>query len=371
MFALQDDIARQIGEQLQLKLGVGEMPAARATIDPAAYDEYLKGRALYRQRKSLPEAVAHLRRAVELAPQFGAGWASLSLALEVFYWSTTDAERAAIGDYNAEMVVATERATALEPRAAMTLHAIGNVARAQARYADAERSYQASIEADPSYPDVREDYAELLMDVGRMADCERESRALLALEPRVELFWWRLASLGLATARSELVDEATAKMREINPASRAGQFGRVQLAIGQGQFDTARAELAAAQRRAPGVLDLDARLFQWALKEPGADDAEARRLIAEQTLRAPYALARGEFDLLVAAYERAEARTARKDFYFVLSDPIGQRWLKDPRAKEILKRYGFVAYWRAKGWPALCRPLGADDFECGAAAAKG
>jgi len=21
-------------------------------------------------------------------------------------------------------------------------------------------------------------------------------------------------------------------------------------------------------------------------------------------------------------------------------------------------------YWRARGWPALCRPVGADDFVC-------
>jgi len=32
----------------------------------------------------------------------------------------------------------------------------------------------------------------------------------------------------------------------------------------------------------------------------------------------------------------------------------------------MLKR--FVAYWREKGWPSLCRPLGDDDFECGPAA---
>ena len=90
VFAVQDDIARHIGEQLQSKLGVGELPAARVAIDPAAYDEYLKGRALYRERKNLPEAVAHLQHAVELSPQFGAGWASLALAHEVVYWFTTE-----------------------------------------------------------------------------------------------------------------------------------------------------------------------------------------------------------------------------------------------------------------------------------------
>jgi hypothetical protein len=42
-----------------------------------------------------------------------------------------------------------------------------------------------------------------------------------------------------------------------------------------------------------------------------------------------------------------------------------RRFLADPRAKELLREWGFEAYWRVKGWPALCRPLGESDFECG------
>jgi hypothetical protein len=44
--------------------------------------------------------------------------------------------------------------------------------------------------------------------------------------------------------------------------------------------------------------------------------------------------------------------------------------LQDPRAKALMREYGLEAYWREKGWPALCRPLGADDFECGPATAR-
>ena len=73
VFALQDDIARHIVEQLKTKLGVAARPAPRAAIDPLAYDEYLKGRILYRQRKDLPEAIAHLQAAVTRAPEFGGG----------------------------------------------------------------------------------------------------------------------------------------------------------------------------------------------------------------------------------------------------------------------------------------------------------
>ena len=370
VFAVQDDIARHIGEQLQSKLGVGELPAARVAIDPAAYDEYLKGRALYRERKNLPEAVAHLQRAVALSPQFGAGWASLSLAHEVVYWFTTDAERAKVGDSYALMIAATERAAALDPNAAMTLHARANVARAQVRYADAERIYLEAIKADPSYTDVREDYAELLVCAGYPKEGEAAIRELLALDPQVTNFWWRLGALGLATGRGELVDEASAKIREIDPESRRGHIARVLLALTLGQVEVARNELAVAQRTGAAAVAKDALLFHWAVKDPDADDAEARRLIGEQKQFGIYAVVRGDRDLFLAAFERDTARIGRYGFFPEISYPVAQSWPRDPRVKETLVRYGFVAYWREKGWPALCRPLGSDDFECGAAAGK-
>jgi hypothetical protein len=34
------------------------------------------------------------------------------------------------------------------------------------------------------------------------------------------------------------------------------------------------------------------------------------------------------------------------------------------RFKAYVRKAGFVDYWRAHGWPDLCRPVGADDFEC-------
>ncbi|PYK71318.1 MAG: hypothetical protein DME42_10995, partial [Verrucomicrobia bacterium] len=46
------------------------------------------------------------------------------------------------------------------------------------------------------------------------------------------------------------------------------------------------------------------------------------------------------------------------------SKPAGHAMLRDPRMKTMLMRYGFPAYWREKGWPAGCRPLGDTDFEC-------
>jgi hypothetical protein len=34
------------------------------------------------------------------------------------------------------------------------------------------------------------------------------------------------------------------------------------------------------------------------------------------------------------------------------------------RFKDFARNAGLVEYWRAKGWPDFCRPVGTDDFVC-------
>jgi TolB-like protein len=368
VFALQDDIARHVAEQLETKLGVAQAPSARTAIDPLAYDEYLKGRTLYRQRKDMPEAIAHLRAAVTRAPEFGAGWASLSLAYEAARWYTTPEQRAMLGDGLANMRVAAERAVAIDPGAALTLHAAANVARGETRFVEAEQLYLRALQADPTYSDVREDYAELLNNVGRHEDSLVAARELVALEPFVANFWWAIGRVGANLDRRALVEEARDHMREIDPAFRWGVLADFYQEYWQGRIEPARAALAEALRFSPAVAKQAAELFRWSEGNAGVDDAQARRVIlGGWPDYAPFAAHRGDADLYFAVYEE---QPTRYSFYLYSQLPVAAPLLVDPRGKEMLRRYGFVAYWREKGWPTYCRPLGDDDFECGRAARK-
>jgi hypothetical protein len=53
--------------------------------------------------------------------------------------------------------------------------------------------------------------------------------------------------------------------------------------------------------------------------------------------------------------------------------PISTTWFwhpsyaavrQTPQFKTLVRDLGLVDYWRARGWPAQCRPAGADDFTC-------
>jgi adenylate cyclase len=374
VFALQDQIARRIADALKLSLGVSAPVIARPAIHPQAYDEYLKGRALLRQRRDLPSAIAHFKAAVAKAPEFAAAWSSLSITYEVSFWYTPQITP----EYGAELLAgeaaAAERAAALEPDTVATEHALGALARAQFKFALAEGHYLRGMEIDPGYPDVREDYAEVLYHVGRFEDSAQAARRLVKLDPYFLAGWIRLRDAAAALDRRDEVEESVRQTRAINPENWAAKFGLIDYAIAYGRVDEARAALLEMEARWPKDAELARQLLRWALREPGVDVSDLREAIAnapgdEASL---YFIARQDVDGYNADTETRGA--VRQAYYFAnlySSRPAGHAMLRDPRVKAMLMRFGLPAYWREKGWPAGCRSLGETDFECGLNSADG
>jgi TolB-like protein len=372
VFALQDEIAKRIGAALKLSLGVPAPVAARALIDPEAYDEYLKGRALLRQRQDLPSAIAHLKAAVAKAPEFAAGWSSLSLTYEVSFWYAAHMTPAIEAELLAGQAAAAERAAALEPDAATTEHALGNVARARFHYAEAERHYLRGMQLDPSYSDVREDYSEVLYEVARLEESMRAARQLVALDPYFGIGWNRILRSATALDRRADVEEAVRQMRTISRGNYIGKFGLFDYAVAYGRADEARTALAEIETRWPKDAVFAQTLLPWALGEPGIDQDRLRAAIADAPPgeAAGYFIARQDIDGYNAYIETLGA--IPQQYYFIDlygSKPMGHAMLRDSRVKAMLVHFGLPSYWREKGRPAGCRPLGETDFECGTDAA--
>jgi tetratricopeptide (TPR) repeat protein len=346
----------------------------RAEIPPAAYDAYLKGRGLYRKRQDLLQAIALFKQAVALAPAFADGWASLSLTYETVGGYVPPEELAALGDPLALCREAALRANALAPASAMTLHAMADLARLEYRYADAEKLYLRSMQVDPTYPDVREDYAELLEFVGRDQDALAAAQQLVALEPYVRNFWSKVYFAAIALDRRPLVLEAAAHMREIEPRNWRGVSDDLALQLHWGRLGLAQQSLAAAVQRDPEVMASDVALMRWATRQPGFDERVLQRALAYSSQTDPlvYLAMRGEDDAIFARLQdpKQDSSVRLAMFQFLQQVPA-RHLLADPRAKKLLREYGFEAYWRQKGWPALCHPVDGDDFECASTPVRG
>ena len=81
VFDVQDSIARSVVTALQVELGTFNVSslAFAATADPAAHEQYLRGRFRWNQRNEagLLAALEHFHRAVELDSSYAAAWAGL------------------------------------------------------------------------------------------------------------------------------------------------------------------------------------------------------------------------------------------------------------------------------------------------------
>jgi hypothetical protein len=146
----------------------------------------------------------------------------------------------------------------------------------------------------------------------------------------------------------------------------------LQYALAYGRADEARAALIEIVTRWPEDAAFAQQLLPWALGESGADPAKVRAAIADapENEASYFLIARQDVDGYNADIKTHGAIV--EAYYFAnlySSKPAGHAMLRDPRVKDMLLRYGFPAYWREKGWPAGCRPLGETDFECGIDAA--
>jgi TolB-like protein len=117
VFAVQSEVAQNIAQALAAKLSRGEREAisTKPTEVPAAYEAYLRGRALVAHVAQTPregqELLAPFREAVRLDPKFALAWAELARWCFLISWGGLDPT----GELNGEGTRALERAVALAP----------------------------------------------------------------------------------------------------------------------------------------------------------------------------------------------------------------------------------------------------------------
>lgn len=183
VLTLQDEIARSVLQALRRSAtGVDTTSVAQRTIDPAAYDLYLKGRYLWHQRtrESLTRAAAVFDEAVTLAPAYAEAHSGLADAYAVLGFYDYLPPREAFPRAKA----AATRALALDDRLAEAYASLGYVALYYDwSWADAERAFGRAIELNPSYTVAHQWFANYLVARGRFDDAVTAMRRAQQVDP--------------------------------------------------------------------------------------------------------------------------------------------------------------------------------------------
>lgn len=158
IFAIQDEIARNIAGALELTLTAEERGALRAgsTTDVEAYDCYLRGRKFYYRytRREVEFALQLFARAVELDPAYAAAQAGLADCSSYIYLYSKRTE-----EVRRQAEAASRRAVELNPKSAQAQASRALALSLGGCDADAEQAFETAIALDPGLFEARYFYA--------------------------------------------------------------------------------------------------------------------------------------------------------------------------------------------------------------------
>ncbi len=243
VLALQNELAQAVTQAIRIKLTPQEQSrlAERRRINPAAYDDFLRGRYyLSRQTKSDNDsAIQALSRTVEADPEFAGGWAELAQAYVWRLFLFTPDEK----DLQQAAFVAVEKALALDPELAEAYLARGRLLWTPANHFphdQAIQEYRRALALNPSLDEARNQLAVVLGHVGLEDEALAELDQALKTNPSNTLARFRVGEVLLFKGEHE---KALAALRNVPADANPSLIGhQIVLTL----FDLGRKEEAAA-----------------------------------------------------------------------------------------------------------------------------
>ncbi len=340
IFAVQEEIARSVADQLRITLLGGEVVASGRPSNGSleAYNAYLQGQQYNRSGnvEGFAQAIAFHDEAIRLDPSYAEAYAYKALALtgvafirgakgmDAFQQARIAAQTALVikpdlprargamsiiyrgADWN--LAAAEAVLVGFDQKTATGPNALSNVRAAQGRVDEALHLQQQAVALDPAFAMFRRNLASRLISVDRLNEAETESR----------------------------------KAVELQPHASGAHLDRVVLAVLRGQPEVASAE---AQLEGNGIFrDLAIALAQAAGADRAEADAALKFLIDGHGEDAPFRIAgvfayRKEPDKV---FEWLELAYVLHDPWLIslLADPLLRPFHSDPRFAALCQKMG-------------------------------
>ncbi|HEX6064216.1 MAG TPA: tetratricopeptide repeat protein [Longimicrobiales bacterium] len=205
ILSLQTEIAQEIAKALNVRLTPAKRAqldrVARRSVDPHAYEEYLRGLA-HAAANRRGESNEHLERALQVDPRHAPAYAAMARNYYFMTFLSANAPR----DIAPRLKHAADRALALDPELA-DAHATRGLYLMHFAHdlEGAQRAFERALELAPSNAQVRHDYAHFLLAVGRSAESAAESVRAAELDPKDTMLqacagWHRFADAHYSAA---------------------------------------------------------------------------------------------------------------------------------------------------------------------------
>lgn len=211
LFTLQEQIARDVSEKLQLKLsGEDEKRVTkRYTNNADAYQLYLKGRFYWNKRteEGLTKGADLFKQAIDKDPSYALAYAGLADCYALLYEYSVPPSK----DLYPRAKAAATRALELDGTLAEAHTSLAAAYEYEWNWSEAEKQYAEAIELNPNYETAHHWYSAYLIARKRVDEAIGESRRALELDPLSLII---NTALGRALHSARRYDEAIEQLRK-------------------------------------------------------------------------------------------------------------------------------------------------------------
>jgi TolB-like protein/DNA-binding winged helix-turn-helix (wHTH) protein/Tfp pilus assembly protein PilF len=349
VLALQSSAATAIADQIRVQILPNERArlSAAATVNPAAYEAYLKGRyfASKRTAEGLHKAAEYFQQAVDKDPAYAPAYAGLADT----YFPLTNWGWLSPKEAMPKARAAAIKALEIDERLAEAHVSLGMVSLVYDwDWPAAGKHLEKALALNPAYPAAHQWYSNYLLALGRPDEALTEAKSAVDLDPvSADLNHYMAWSLGMARRYDEAI-ERERKTLELDPGFPPAHVVLASAYGAKGMYREALAEAEKLSGLSPGspaallsLASIHARSGDRSQALRELEDLKAlskQRYVPSDYIAMVY-VRLGDKDQAFAWFEKAyEERTGFLPWLKVNAalDPLRS----DPRFTDLLRRIG-------------------------------
>jgi TolB-like protein/DNA-binding winged helix-turn-helix (wHTH) protein/Flp pilus assembly protein TadD len=183
VLSLQSDVAQSIARRVEVTI-TGEEQArlsSARTVNPEAYEAYLKGRYYWNKRTadSMPKAALYFEQAISRDPGYGAAYSGLADCNSGLAWHGFMSPAEVLP----KAYAAAQKAVEIDPQSAEAHASLALVLDHKWDWAGAEAEFKRALELNPQYANAHHWYGDYLSIQGRHDEAQVEAKRALELDP--------------------------------------------------------------------------------------------------------------------------------------------------------------------------------------------
>ena len=357
VLSLQSDVAQAIARRVEVTI-TGEEHArlsSARTVDPEAYEAYLKGRYYWNKRTadSMPKAALYFEQAISRDPGYGAAYSGLADCNSGLAWHGFMSPAEVLP----KAYAAAQKAVEIDPQSAEAHASLALVLDHKWDWAGAAVEFKRALELNPQYANAHHWYGDYLSIQGRHDEALVEAKRALELDPlNLMIGTW----VGLRYYLARRYDGAIEQGR--STADLDPNFAAAHLILGESYAQQGKHNEALDELQKAAGLSGDSPLYMAQIgvsRAVAGEKKEALRVIRElqDTSGKRYVSPYGVAQIYAALNDKEQTYkwldTAYRDravwMSYLAVDPLFDSIRSEERFQDLLQRVGLPRVGIIKG----------------------